>query len=152
MKTCSKCFILKSENEFFYQDKHANKLHAQCKTCYAEQRRNTWKEHYYRYGSNYRERALTRNRKLKVIRRIQLLEYLSDKSCVICGITDPRVLEFDHIDPKKKSFSIAQGLSSTLNWGTILNEISKCQILCANCHKIKTAKQQNWYKNLKTLS
>jgi 5-methylcytosine-specific restriction endonuclease McrA len=152
MKTCSKCNIQKSENEFFYQDKHAKKLHAQCKVCYIGHRRKTWEEHYHKYGSKYRERALERNRKYKVIRRMQLLEYLSDKSCAICGINDPRVLEFDHIDPATKSFGIAQGLSSTLNWETILDEISKCQILCANCHKIKTAKQQDWYKNLKTLA
>lgn len=75
-----------------------------------------------------------------------MLEYLNDKGCVKCGITDVRVLEFDHVDPATKSFSIARGIASTLSWENILAEIAKCQLLCANCHKIKTAEQQNWYK------
>jgi hypothetical protein len=75
-----------------------------------------------------------------------MLEYLSDKSCERCGVSDPRVLEFDHIDPKSKSFSIARGISDILSWENILVEIKKCQVLCANCHKIKTADEQHWYR------
>lgn len=76
-----------------------------------------------------------------------MLVYLKDKSCIKCGINDIRVLEFDHINPKTKSFSIARAITSTLSWENILSEMAKCQILCVNCHKIKTAKEANWYKN-----
>jgi hypothetical protein len=79
--------------------------------------------------------------------RSNLLEYLADKSCSVCGIKDPRVLEFDHIDPTTKSFGIARGMTNALSWENILIEIKKCQVLCANCHKIKTAEEQGWYKN-----
>ncbi|MBI2285570.1 HNH endonuclease [Candidatus Saccharibacteria bacterium] len=114
-----------------------------------EKRRRTWKEHYHKYGSKYRERAVERNRKLKIKNRKLLLEYLKDKSCEVCGIDDPRVLEFDHINPVTKSFTIARGISSLLlSWEKILTEIEKCQILCANCHKIKTAQEQSWYRNI----
>lgn len=148
MKTCSVCGESKAELNFFYRDRRTGTRHSQCKECYAIKRRRIWREHYHKHGSEYRQRAIERNRKLKLNLRKLLFEYLSDKSCVICGITDYRVLEFDHINPLSKSFSISQGVHGILSWTKILAEIEKCQILCANCHKIKTSKEQGWYSSL----
>ena len=86
--------------------------------------------------------------KLKDRLRVQMLEYLSSRSCAHCGIADIRVLDFDHIDPATKSFSIARAIANVSSWQKILAEIQKCQILCANCHKIKTAAEQKWYRNV----
>jgi len=66
-------------------------------------------------------------------------EYLSNKRCVDCGIDDSRVLEFDHLPQFKKDFDISRSISgSTRSWKSILNEISKCEVVCANCHRIRT--------------
>lgn len=147
MKICTVCAITKPESDFFYRSRKANKLHSQCKDCYVVNRRKIWKEHYHKYGSHYRERAVERSKKIKDKLRIHMLEYLNGKSCVQCGINDIRVLEFDHIDPKTKAFGIARAITSTFSWERISVEIAKCQILCANCHKIKTAGEKNWYRN-----
>lgn len=147
VKTCTNCHKIKSEKDFYYKNKDLGKFHAQCKVCYSEKRRIFYKEHYFKYGSEYRARAIARKRRLKNNLRKALLEYLKDKACVHCGISDVRVLEFDHINPATKSFGIAQAITRTLQWENVLEEISKCQILCANCHKIKTAEQQGWYKH-----
>lgn len=146
MKTCTICGASKTEEDFFYRNKNAGKLHSQCKNCYVQKRRQIWKDHYHKYGSTYRERAVERNRKLKVRLRNQMLEYLSDKACVKCGVSDVRVLEFDHIDSAAKSFGIARGITNLLSWEKLHAEIVKCQILCANCHKIKTAEEYGWYR------
>lgn len=146
MKICTICKKEKSENDFFYRNKTTEKLHSQCKGCYVEKRRKIWKQHYYKYGSQYRERAVLRKRKLKDNLRKQLHNYLLGKSCIKCGFSDPRALEFDHIDPISKSFGIARAITNTVSWVNILTEIGKCQILCANCHKIKISTEQNWYK------
>ena len=148
MKICTVCGSTKTEGEFFYRDKRNEKLHSQCKSCYVVKRKKIWHEHYHKYGSQYRERAVERNKKLKQKLRKLLLDYLTDKSCVECGNGDYRVLEFDHIDPAIKSFGIAQGIHNIMAWPKILAEIEKCQILCANCHKLKTAGEQGWYKNI----
>ena len=146
MRTCSACNKTKTEENFFYRSKRNNKLHAQCKECYIIKRRKIWKDHYHKYGSKYRERAVERNKKLKTRLKLLLIEYLSDKSCIMCGNSDPRVLEFDHLDPNVKSFEIARAIHNTISWDKILVEIEKCQILCANCHKIRTSEQQRWFK------
>ena len=58
-----------------------------------------------------------------------------------------RVLEFDHLEPEHKSFAISQSVRLNKSWEEVMSEIAKCQILCANCHKKKTAQQFGWYKN-----
>lgn len=70
--------------------------------------------------------------------RTQLFEFLSTKACVDCGEKDPIVLEFDHRNSKDKFKIVAKMLSGHYSWKSVLGEISKCEIRCANCHKRKT--------------
>lgn len=77
-----------------------------------------------------------------------MLDYMDGKKCVHCGESDIRTFEFDHIDPSKKSFGISKAVAEGLKWESILREISKCRILCANCHKKRTAEAQGWYKHI----
>ena len=75
-----------------------------------------------------------------------LWELLIKSSCKDCGISDPRVLEFDHLSDKKFNISRAVG-GSTRSWDSIMVEISKCEIVCANCHKIRTQERGNYKRN-----
>jgi hypothetical protein len=59
------------------------------------------------------------------------------RGCVCCGYnTSAYALDFDHIDPSTKLYDIAQ--LATRRFDKIQEEIKKCQVLCANCHRIKT--------------
>ena len=58
-----------------------------------------------------------------------------------CAVTDPDSMDLDHIDPKDKSFTICAGVNRGRAWSTIMAEIDKCQVLCANHHRQKTARQ-----------
>lgn len=147
MKQCSKCRLDKVESEYFVKSKATGKLHAQCKLCYKEHRRSYHILHYSRYGDAYRERARLRRARIKYGLRINMLKYLQSKACIICGEDDMRVLDFDHIEPLKKEFSISSGITKGYDWEKILAEISKCRILCSNCHRKHTAIQGKWYKN-----
>ena len=69
-------------------------------------------------------------------RRAKLLAILGDK-CTVCESTED--LEFDHVDPSLKSFNISSNL--TASNVDILRELSKCQLLCANCHIEKTRRE-----------
>lgn len=70
--------------------------------------------------------------------RAKLFEFLSTKKCLDCGEGDPVVLEFDHINPKTKFKKISKMLSGHYSWKSVLGEINKCEIRCANCHRRKT--------------
>lgn len=68
-------------------------------------------------------------------RRKQLIEMLGGK-CVRCGSTDN--LEFDHIIPATKSFTISSAKALDGPWERLLEEAAKCQLLCSECHRRKT--------------
>lgn len=146
-KICSKCRIMKPFTEYFFRDKKRNKLHAQCKVCYRAIRAVSYTKHYEKYREHYRERARIRSMIFRTVYRENLVRYLLHHPCTECGESDIRVLEFDHIDPKSKSFNIARSYQYASSWHQILLEIDKCRVLCANCHKRRTAKQFGWYKN-----
>ena len=82
----------------------------------------------------------TRNIRKDKTRRMMMEFYLKNP-CVDCGETDPRVLDFDHINNKKVNISTL--LSKEYSWDSILEEASKCQIRCANCHRRKTSIEQS---------
>ena len=64
-----------------------------------------------------------------------------------CGEDRPETLVFDHVDTKRKKYMISE-MRARYSLTAILNEISKCRILCANCHSIRTSKQFNWNNRL----
>ena len=146
MKTCSKCKLTKSDAEYYVKDSSTGRLHAQCKTCYKEHRKTTYPEHYAKYGDHYRNRAKNRRELLRAEFRQNMLKYLVTHPCVICGEADMRTLEFDHLDPSQKSFSISQAVKQGKSWSLVLLEIKKCRVLCANCHKKHTSAHAGWYK------
>jgi hypothetical protein len=59
-------------------------------------------------------------------------EWFKDKSCVRCGSTVN--LQIDHVDPSKKVSN------RIFSWSKMRREeeLAKCQVLCGDCHKIKT--------------
>ena len=66
--------------------------------------------------------------------KIQAIEYKGGK-CEICGYNKcVEALEFHHLDPNEKEFGISK-TGNTYSWEKIKNEIDKCSLLCANCHR-----------------
>ena len=57
--------------------------------------------------------------------------------CVDCGRFYPYyVMDFDHVRGEKK-FTIADACSTGIGRKRILKEMAKCDIVCANCHRIR---------------
>ena len=66
--------------------------------------------------------------------KLKAIEYKGGK-CEKCGYNKcPAVFEFHHLDPKQKDFSIAKNGHSR-SWERVKNELDKCILLCANCHR-----------------
>lgn len=54
-----------------------------------------------------------------------------------CGYNvRPEALQFDHVGDDK-SFNVAGGRDAS--WEKVLEEIEKCEVVCANCHAVRTA-------------
>lgn len=135
-KICSKCKEELSVDLFSANKTRKDGLSYTCKAC----QRTYQKNHYKKNVSQYTES----NKKHRNSRRKVFYEWMKSKSCVDCGNSDIRVLEFDHINREDKSFNISTKVSE-LSFETLMKEIEKCEIVCANCHKIRTAGQFNWY-------
>lgn len=70
--------------------------------------------------------------------------------CKDCGNCFPSCcIEFDHIGPNKHA-EIGKMVSRGRPWDEVLNEMSKCEIVCSNCHRIRTKNRgsQHWKKTL----
>jgi 5-methylcytosine-specific restriction endonuclease McrA len=76
-------------------------------------------------------------------KRVWVAQYFKDHPCVDCGETDLLVLEFDHLRDKKFSISrlIQDGSQKRLE-----DEIAKCEVACANCHRRRTARRNNSWR------
>ena len=74
-------------------------------------------------------------KKLRNEKKIKAVEYLGGK-CMKCGGEfPPYVFDFHHRDPSEKDRSIGTLCSSS--WEKIKVELDKCDLLCANCHRIE---------------
>jgi len=75
----------------------------------------------------------------------RLYAYLSSHPCVDCGEIDIRCLEFDRVR-SNKAYNIATLIKNAASWSKIEAEIAKCEVRCANCHRIKTLERGKWWR------
>lgn len=67
--------------------------------------------------------------------KLKLITCMGSK-CQICGYNKSQnALEFHHIDPEEKDFSLSNTRANPKNWPSIIKELQKCILLCSNCHK-----------------
>lgn len=132
MKTCRKCKIEKDLSEFGKLSKAEDGLNSTCILCMREYHKNLY------HSSEKRRLDIRQNDQRNRDRIYQLREeYLEDKSCTDCGNKDRRLFHFDHITDNKE-FNIADAISRSYSWERILKEINKCEVVCSNCHTIRT--------------
>src|SRR5206468_1660930 len=94
--------------------------------------------HYLANKAVYVANATRRRQTVGNQRLALIVGYLRQHPCVDCGEEDVEVLEFDHLADKE--FSIARGFRDR-TWEAVLREIAKCQVVCANCHRRRTARR-----------
>lgn len=90
--------------------------------------------------------SITRNTARKMDNRQRMVEYLKSRTCADCPESDPVVMEFDHLGNKTEC--VSNMVASSYKWDTILKEIQKCDLVCANCHRRRTASRHGgWYRS-----
>ena len=125
MKQCFRCKINKPENEFHKNKAAGDGLYTYCKVCHNSIMKK-WQKENKELCNTTRKRAYIKKRKF-------VTDYKKKSKCCKCGEGHLSCLVFHHRNPKEKDFYIGCSIMGK-GMKTIINEIAKCDVLCANCH------------------
>lgn len=133
LRSCGKCRRILPTSSFGRSRRDGRQ--AWCRGCF--------KAYFAERGELHREQSGRAQAAPRSAANRFLATYLAGAKCADCGVADPAVLEFDHLRDKRRS------ISTMRMWGCstedLVNEISKCEVVCANCHRQRTcARSGSW--------
>jgi len=127
-KRCPECKQTKSA-KYFSIRKGLGYLVAYCKLCQTARKQ----VYYQKNGDQLRKTAKAKRDKIRNF----VDELKANLSCKRCGFNEhPVALDFHHRDPSQKKFRIGQATAKWKSYDALVIEIAKCDVLCANCHRI----------------
>src|SRR6266702_3587245 len=90
--------------------------------------------YYWRNRQREIDRVMSRQRAT-----LEFLRALRRVPCMDCGQTfQPHQMDFDHRDPGAKLFNITTSRAMLMARDRLLTEVAKCDVVCANCHRVRT--------------
>jgi len=125
MKKCIRCNTEKPLTEFNKNKAKKDGYQSNCRACGNAQSKN----HYNNNRSDYYDRNDKRVKRIK--------EYINEfKGKTPCSCGEDRVpcLQFHHLDPSDKDFSVSQAIINHYGIERIQAEMDKCIVMCSNCH------------------
>src|SRR3954452_21744947 len=138
MKKCCTCHELKSLEEFNRMQRRPDGRQPRCRDC---------SRRWYQINKvTHSAKTRIRSDAVKAENRAMLRQYLLTHPCVDCGETDLRVLEFDHRPGEFKLDAVSKLAITGFNWQIVAFEITKCDVRCANCHRIVTYRRANSWR------
>ena len=113
-RTCRSCGFVAPVEEFPKADKIKGVQYYRhlCTTCYSKQKTNK-----------------------SIERMTKFREYKKTLKCNRCGYDDYRALQFHHTDDNKEGTPSV--IARCRSWENVMEELNKCEVLCANCHQIE---------------
>ena len=149
-KRCSKAYyeknkdVLKKNRKAYYEknkdrDKEKRRL-------YYEKNKERFKEQVKEHYEKNKEAKNAKQMRKHRMRRIWLNELKGGLRCDICGMSfegRPECCDFHHRDPSNKLKDISTIMGGLPAIKGLLDEISKCDALCANCHRTLHAIESN---------
>lgn len=133
-QTCTRCPADRDKNpEAFY----ANPKYPWCKACQKASRRPETKAASIKRFQDWR---LNRLREYQE----KMNAYKAQTPCADCGQKfHPIVMDFDHLDPSQKSMNLSRMIRQSKPWSAIELEMAKCELVCANCHRLRTLRRSH---------
>ena len=99
-------------------------------------------------GIRYKLEKRKKNKPLKKMRKTVIERYKILKGCCMCGYKQhPIALDFAHINRETKVGNISVLINKS-NWKKLLEEIKKCRVMCANCHRVATYNESGWKRGI----
>ena len=130
LKRCPGCRQDKPEEEFAWRSKVKGRRQSRCKPCTR-----------LLYRAAYREKPETyrvRNTAARAV-VLELIAVAKDRPCLDCDETyPPFVMDFDHRPGEAKRFNLSRAVRLGYSPQVVAEEIAKCDVVCANCHRIRT--------------
>ena len=132
MKKCTKCGEEKAETLFNLRGK--GRLHSWCKTCFNVLTKAHYKANKDKYVASHRSYTKVHTNEMNIM----VSELKEQSPCTDCGgYFHPQIMEYDHTSDNKHA-SVARLVSGGYSKEAILKEIAKCELVCANCHRMRT--------------
>mgnify|MGYP003149286953 FL=1 len=107
-----------------------------------EDQKAAQKRHYQKHKDKIIARSRESNKKRIKRNKEYILTVKSESGCVDCGEINPLVLDFDHVKGDKFG-NVSDLARQAYSIKKIQKEIEKCEIRCANCHRIVTYNRRN---------
>jgi len=124
-KRCIACGETKPYEAFGKRSQRKDGLQGRCRDCVSD------------YQRFYRQQ-----------KAVAVYDYLCTHPCVDCGESDPVVLDFDHVRGRKVTHVKRLVSSGHISLRRIFEEIAKCEVRCANCHRRVTAAREGYHAYL----
>ena len=133
MKICCFCFEEKDLNDFTKRHDSSDGHNSRCKIC-----TRLWTQKHYKENKKYYISKARTNDKKYYLKIKAYLNSLKEGPCLDCKKKFPTCcMDFDHLRDKK--FNISQFKKSThTKLEDLKTEIDKCEVVCSNCHRIRT--------------
>jgi hypothetical protein len=128
IRVCSKCGTGRPLTDYNFKNRSRGLRHSYCRDCGKELTRR----HYRQNKRQYLDRNLR-----AYARRRDFVRSVKSRPCADCGIQYPYyVMDFDHRDGELKMYELNSVVRMTMR--DIIDEIGKCDVVCANCHRERT--------------
>lgn len=132
-KRCPRCAETKVAAAFNKNRKKKDGLSSYCTAC----SRAYTREHHAKNRAYYSRKATKRVKELRLEAR-QLIHEKKSVPCTDCGLKHPYWrMQFDHVRGTKL-FNVSRGVDGWISFRLLLEEIEKCEVVCANCHADRT--------------
>ena len=111
--------------------------------------KNKQKEYQQKHHQRTKKKKRKQQNQLKDKRQHFVLEEMQRRGgkCAKCGFSDIRALDWHHLDPDEKVNSISEMIRDRVCMDKLQVELDKCELICANCHRIEEQRLGNWTKN-----
>lgn len=139
MKKCIKCNLEKVEDCFAFR-KDTNKYRNVCFDCGKENKKSYYIANKQKIIKTSRKNSDKTRKELRI-----MLNGLKNKPCKDCGKSyPPCAMDFDHTENNKvKKINI---FLTNCNKAKLIEEVNKCEIVCSNCHRIRTHNRNQYIK------
>ena len=131
-KECSHCKKSLSITDFRWKNKDKGIRQSRCPDCHSEYQKKYYKDNWKKVTSKIYSAKKTRSTSIK-----DYVREIKERGCNRCGEKRIPTIEFHHENSEEKEHNVSRMLQGNYGLETVKKEIDKCEVICANCHRVE---------------